>query len=218
MRWLRKLNKGVVLTTIVLIVLIIYLISVEAKRNSEKPNIETACKEYIELINKYVVLPEQNQKVYNTAELNEEDQVKKQEELNLAITLHTDKLRKELTTKMINNDMSIDMQRDRVEDFIKNGNNIFSSVITKFDKEITKINKFVFDDNQVTVTFSSKIDGETKSLNAEGKDVSKINNYEASQETITLQNVDGKWKVVYADLQYGNDSSAVYQNGVTVSF
>ena len=72
MKLLKKINKGLVLTVIVLVALIIYIVTVEISRNNEKPNIETACKNYIETINKYSVYPEKLQKLYNKEEYSEE--------------------------------------------------------------------------------------------------------------------------------------------------
>lgn len=72
MKLLKKINKGLVLTVIVLVALIVYIVTVEISRNNEKPNIETACKNYIETINKYSVFPEKLQKVYNKEDYSEE--------------------------------------------------------------------------------------------------------------------------------------------------
>lgn len=72
MKLLKKINKGLVLTVIVLLALIIYIVTVEISRNNEKPNIETACKNYIETINKYSVFPENLHKVYNKEDYSEE--------------------------------------------------------------------------------------------------------------------------------------------------
>ncbi len=72
MKLLKKINKGLVLTVIVLVALIIYIVTVEISRNNEKPNIETACKNYIETINKYSTYPENLQKVYVKERYSEE--------------------------------------------------------------------------------------------------------------------------------------------------
>lgn len=86
MKLLKKINKGVVLTVIVLLVLIIYIVTLEIKRNSEKPNIEEACKDYIELINKYAVLPENTQKLYYNEQISSEEKTKAEEDLKNAIS------------------------------------------------------------------------------------------------------------------------------------
>jgi len=65
MKFLSKINKGLVLTIIVLIILSIYLANIEIKRKSAKPEIEKVVKEYIALTNEYAVLPEEMQKLYS---------------------------------------------------------------------------------------------------------------------------------------------------------
>lgn len=125
-----------------------------------------------------------------------------------------DKLEEELKTKVIDNDLSLKMQKEAIKSNLESENDIFTSVVTNFDKEIKKIKKFVFDEDQVTVTFTSKVEKQVKYLDATGeenKELSKQADFETGEETITLQNVDGKWKVVYADLQYRDYSEGFTQ-------
>lgn len=125
-----------------------------------------------------------------------------------------DKLEEELKTKVIDNDLSLKMQKEAVEDYLESENDIFTSVVTNFNKEIKKIKKFTFDEDQVTVTFTSKVEKQVKYLDMtseENKELSKQADFETGEETMTLQNVDGKWKVVYADLQYRDYSAGFTQ-------
>ncbi|MDE5831182.1 MAG: hypothetical protein K2H53_06235, partial [Clostridia bacterium] len=62
-----------------------YIVSVERKRNSEKPNIEEACTNYIELINKYAVVPENIQNLYNE-QISSEEKTKAEEDFKKAIS------------------------------------------------------------------------------------------------------------------------------------
>ena len=207
MRILKKINKGVVLTCIVLIILIIYLFNVEIKRNNDKPEIERACVDYIEIINKYAVTPESASKVYTIEGLSEEEQKVKRDVLDLAIKGNMSEFELKLKEKMIDNELAIRMQKDRIENFVQNNSNVFNSTLTKFDKEITKVKKFSFDDNQVIVTLNTKTETETKYLDSldENKEVSKKND-QISEESITLQKINGTWKVVYADLDLATNT------------
>lgn len=210
MKYLKKINKGVVLTIIVLLVLVIYLVTLEISRNKEKPRIEEICKEYIELINKYAVAPESSQKLYKLGTTSVEDAEKIKNETEKAINNRTSEFVAELKTKMINNDLAVKMQADRLRDYLKENYNPFSEVCSSYNKEITKIKKFSFDEDQVTVTFTSKTEQETKYLDEESeenKELIKKEDFNSSDETITLQNIDGTWKVVYADLLYSNPNS-----------
>lgn len=202
MKVLRKVNKGLILTIIVLIILSIYLIGVEANRNKEKADIEKICKEYVELTNKYAVMPEENQKIYNNSQITAGEAEKKKEDLKKEIDTQMNKFAEELKNKMIDNETAINMQKEIIGDFLENSNDIFSSAIVKYNREITKIRKFDFDSDQVTVAFDTKIDVETKYLGAELEETTKKENFNTNLETITLKKVDNNWKVVYADLTY----------------
>lgn len=210
MKFLKKINKGLILTIIVILALSIYLIGVETNRNKEKPEIEKICKEYIELTNKYAVMPEENQKIYTTSQIELGETEKKKEDFNKQIETQMNKFEEELKVKMIDNETARNMQKEIIGNFLESSNDIFSSVIVKYNREITKIRKFSFDSDQVTVTFDTKIDVETKYLGSgleENNETTKKENFNSNVETITLKKVDNKWKVVYADLTYygGNE-------------
>jgi len=211
MKFLRKINKGLVLTIIVLLILSIYLINVETKRNKEKPEIEKVCSDYIELINKYATIPQETQKIYAEVQSANGETEKVKEDLKKSIETNMNKFEEELKTKMIDSDIAVSMQKEVLEKYLEGNNDPFSTIITKFDKEITKIRKFEFDENQVTVTFDAKIDLETKYLGNDLEETTKKDTYTTSFETITLKKVDNNWKVVYADLIYygGNIKGAM---------
>lgn len=207
MKTLKKINKGLILTIFVLLILIIYLIAVEAKRNSEKPYIEKACEEYIEITNKYLKVPEESKKIYDKGNIENLDEQKNIEDnLNKKIEENMKKLEKELKDKMIDNELATKMQKEVIEDYAKSHNDAFNSIVTDFDREITKIKKFDFNENQVTVTFDSKTEVETRYLGIGEenlpKEFTKKDVFNSQNDVITLQKVDGIWKVVYASLQY----------------
>jgi len=116
------------------------------------------------------------------------------------------KFEKELNHKMIDDKIVINMQKEKMQDFIQNKNNFTQVVITKYEREPVKIKKYVFDDDQVTVTFDSSVDIEEKYLSEEGEKIKK-DNLKSPEESITLKNVEGAWRVVYADYEYYTGSS-----------
>ena len=61
MKILRKINKGLILTIIVLIALVLYFNNLEKQREAEKTDIKATCEEFIKLTDKYSVLPEDMQ-------------------------------------------------------------------------------------------------------------------------------------------------------------
>lgn len=201
MNLLKKINKGLILTIIVLLILGIYLFVIEINRNAAKPEIEGAVKEYIEIANKYAVVPEDMQKIQVVT--SNEEFGKINEEMEKKIDEHLNKYEAEIKAKMIDNKEVVDMQKDTMKTFLDNANNYFQAIITKYNKEIVKIRKYAFDDEQVTVTLETNTEIESKYLDGENEKVRKENS-SSKDETITLQLVDGKWKVVYADLMYYN--------------
>ncbi len=217
MKYLKKINKGLILTVVILLILIIYLISVGIGRNKDKPEIEKVCEEYIEVINEYSITPEKVSKVYEAEGLSEDEKKVRTNEMNSEIDKKMEEFEGKLKNKMIDNSLSIQMQKNRVADFIQSSSNPFYSVLTKYDKEITKITKYSFDEDQVTVIFNAKVDSEIKHLDAMdgNKEVLKKDTNTTNDETITLQKIDGNWKVVYADLQYNvnniNPTGVIYQ-------
>ena len=75
MKYLRKINKGFALTVVVVLILIIYIISVEISRNADKTAIESAIKDYIVLVNDCAILLEKDQKLYDLVNLSEEQKM-----------------------------------------------------------------------------------------------------------------------------------------------
>ena len=97
MKVLKKINKGLILTILVLIVLVIYFSNLEKQRASDKTDIKKACESFIELTDKYSVLPEELQTLKGEVP---EDKVKE----------YTNQMKKDLTEIMIDNQESVNIQ------------------------------------------------------------------------------------------------------------
>lgn len=192
MKILKKINKGLLLTIIVLIALIFYLKGVENQREADKTAIRTSCEEYINIIDKLIVLPEDMQN------LSEENEQKIQENIN-----------NELKNVMIENEDAIELQSQYVLEIVKQSNE--NKIITNCKKNIDKISKYEFDGDQVVVKFSSNLETLYKHVNTEtNEEEEKQNIQSTSGDEITLQKVDGKWKIVYSYLDYYQNSSDLY--------
>ena len=218
MRYLKKINKGLILTVIVLLILIIYLVAVEVGRNADKPDIEKACKEYVALLDKYAIMPEDVQKLYGAEDIGKQENIRA-DTIN-SINSQMTKLENELKDKMIENDTAIKMQKDTVSTYVKNANDVFQSVVTSYEREITKIKKLAFDEDQVTVTLDTKIMQDIKYLDSteEGtQELSKKHDFKPQGDTITLKKINGTWKVVYAALTYQDYSMGSGMSVTTIS-
>lgn len=210
MKILKKINKGLVLTIIVIVVLSIYLISVEMKRNAEKSKIEQTCKEYISMLETYLKTPVDLDKLYTGEEI-ESNKNEIKEKAEKVIAKQVTSLEQDLKQIMIDNDKAIDIQKKTIESYLQELYNNPSQVIESYNKEITQITKYKFEDDQVIVTFNTKTEKETKYLSQDEqtgeykeetrKDTEKFNN-----ETITLKQDKDKWKVVYSDMQYSQEN------------
>ena len=187
MKILRKINKGLILTIIVILALTVYLVRLEEQRKSDKEEIKKACEEFIEFTDKHLVLPEEMQEI-GKVEKNKEDEYKKE-------------IKSELEKLMIKNNEAVDLQYKFLVNNLQEGYDK-QEVRTKYNRDIIKILNYEFDEEQVTVRFNAKVSISSKYLNEEGKEQVSEDSFNTNGDEIIVQKVDGKWKVVYSNLQY----------------
>ena len=202
MKILKKINKGLILTIIVVAVLVMYLTNLEKQRESDKADIRKACEDFIALTDEYVVLPEDMQTY--TGEISKENKEKIETQLKDA-----------LKTKMVDNDKAIEIQYKYLIDKLQSGYQTEGEVKTKNKRTITKISSYEFDGNQVTVELNTSLDTTYKYIDKYTRDKKErkdTNTY--SGDEIILKKVDGQWKVVYSHLQFevGNNYYNTYES------
>ena len=185
MKVLKKINKGLILTIIVLAALLIYISSIEKQRNSDKTDIRKACEEFIALTDKYVVLPEDMQK----SEVSEEK-----------VNEYVNQMKNDVEKVMISNTEAVKIQEQVIENNLRDSYNPLD-VRSKVSRKIKKINGYEFDGNQVTVKLNNQVEIVTKVFD-EIESTKETETFEASSDEIILQKVDGKWKIVYSNLQF----------------
>ncbi len=190
MKILKKVNKGLILTLIVLIALTIYLVRLEKQRADEKDNIQEKCEEFIKFTDEFLVLPVEMQTLTeNTSEAQLEKYAKQMEP--------------KLRDIMINNEDAIKIQSENLKEQLKNGY-ITTEIRTGYNRKITKISSYEFDGNEVTVKFNSKVVIESKYLNVNQEEKVNQNEFNSTGDEITLQKINDEWKVVYASMQYSS--------------
>ena len=197
MKILKKINKGLILTILVLVVLIIYFVNLEKQRDKDKPDIKKACEEFISFTDKYAVLPEELQTLQN--EIPEEK-----------VEDYIRQMKKDLTNFMIDNPEAINIQQKNLEYNLKSGYDVLQ-VRTKLSRKIQKISSYQFENNQVTVMLEDNIEEIVKTSDG-NKEYTKSNELSVNEDEIILKKVDGNWKVVYANLQFADNPN--YYNGV----
>ena len=196
MKVLKKINKGLILTIIVLAALLIYISGVEKQRNADKPDIRKACEDFILLTDKYVVLPEDMQK----SEVSEEK-----------VNEYVNQMKSDVEKVMISNTEAVKIQKQVIENNLRNGYDALD-VRIKMSRKIKKINGYEFDGNQVTVKLKDQVEIVTKVFD-EIESTKETETFEASSDEIILQKVDGKWKIVYSNLQF-DGSNRYYSDDI----
>lgn len=201
MKFIKKINIGLVLAIIAIVAVVVYSVNLESGRKSAKEDIKKACEEFIDLTDKYYTLPS-------------EYQVIGEKSVDVDLTDFYTKMEDELRAKTTS-EGTANIQKTILTEYVKNQLVNTSIITVSFNREITKISNYNFDGNQVTVTFNSKITTKQKynDINLEtGETSEKIreNVFEVQNESITLEKKDGTWKIVYANLQYQDGNSSMY--------
>lgn len=196
MKVLKKINKGLILTIIVLAALLIYISGVEKQRNADKPDIRKACEEFIALTDKYVVLPEDMQK----SEVSEEK-----------VNEYVNQMKNDVEKVMISNTEAVKIQEQVIENNLRDSYNALD-VRSKVSRKIKKINGYEFDGNQVTVKLNNQVEIVTKVFD-EIDSTKETETFDASNDEIILQKIDGKWKIVYSNLQF-DGSNRYYSDDI----
>lgn len=197
MKGLKKINKGLILTIIVLAVLLIYISGVEKQRNADKPDIRKACEEFIALTDKYVVLPEDMQK----SEVSEEN-----------VNEYVNQMKNDVEKVMISNTEAVKIQEQVIENNLRDGYDALD-VRSKMSRKIKKIKSYEFDGNQVTVKLNDQVEIVTKVFD-EIDATKETETFDASSDEIILQKIDGKWKIVYSNLQF-DGSNRYYSDDIS---
>lgn len=204
MKFFKKINIGLVLTIIVLLAVVIYSINVENNRKNSKEDIKKACENFIEISNKYSILPTEYQVIGEDGK-------------NVDLSAYYSEIKNELN-KITTNESATNIQKNIISDNLESQLLNTSSFITEFDKKIVKITSYSFDGNQVSVTFNTKTTVKQKyqDINSEtGEPIEKVkeSSFDNEDESITLERKDGNWKIVCGNLSYSADNSLMYNSG-----
>lgn len=182
MKLLTKINKGLLLFVILLIVLAFYLIDLQITRNKDKPEIKEISKEYIEIFDQYSMLDQNNRKLERT--ISDSTYSKYLDEAKTKISRLLVDDQKVADSQMQNIKQNLDLQLKG--DF----------VITSIDRTINSYDNFVFDANTVTVSIKSNVRVKYLQKNESvEKEISK-----QATDSISLIKKDGKWKISYANI------------------
>lgn len=195
MKLFKKINKGLILTAIVLVILITYIVTLEIQRNKEKGVIKEACEAYIEFESKYTLLPKEYQSFTNKISQEKLEEYKKE-------------VSKELKKLMVDDENVYKLQKSIVEGKIDEQTESFI-INTSKNCKLVKISKYEFENDQVTVTIDDLVETEyILADNSDGINENVNKKTDKTEDTITLKRENGKWKVVFAEV--GNTISGMF--------
>lgn len=196
MKFLQKVNRGLILTLLVLAVVVAYSVSISVSHASEKPEIRNICKKYIATAVDYKMVPEK----YRSEKLE-----MPQGELDKYIADMSRDIKAFYSDNEQTYKYMLASYKASLQDQAKG-----KDVIYSYKKDITDFKKFIFDGKTVTVTILTNSVYDGPNVFQPGTARESI----AAQTTdvITLQQINGKWKIVYAYLQQPVKNE--YNNGM----
>ena len=184
---MKKINKGFILTLIVLVALTLYILKVEMQRSADKEEIQKVYEEFIDFTDKYSVLPENLQTLNASENEKEIEQYKKQ-------------MKADLEKLMIDDEEAVNLQYDKLESVLTSGYNKLE-VRTSQERRINKITTYRFNGNKLDVKFEGTVERKVKFYNGTEEQI-ETKKFDTAYDEIVLQKVDGEWKVKYSNLHF----------------
>lgn len=185
MRILKKLNRGAIVTAVVILGIVAYLIGRGIYNKSQIPEIKKVCEQYVEVEVKYSMLPEKNRTVPATISTSE-------------LSSYIETMKKDISEyypKDFEN-YSIKNLEYSLKDQAKGVN-----VVYDYSKKV-QFSKIKFDGKSAIVSLDNltTFDGLSPETGARDKVVT------TPSDTIILTNIDGKWYVTFSNLSQMNFS------------
>lgn len=180
----RNINRGFLVTAVVILLVNIYLIGLNIYQSNSVPVIKSACESYVTADAAWHIVPEE---FVGKAAITPDDELQK----------FADSLRPDISTYYIDNELILDGAVSTVSQYlqIQDYRGVF---MTSYANSIIKFNSITFRDNTATVDFTSQITVDFLDTAAGSTEPSRVSGRAANQ--IILQKEDGIWKIVYANL------------------
>ena len=179
--FIKKVNRGALLSLLILLIVSGYLLSVEVSRSMQGPAIMDACQEYMSEYNKWIVLPEQYR--MNAPGVN--------------LSAHVSSLRDSVSQYLSPTDNQLQYELDSLRKNFENQQKVGPFILAA-DKKITENPVFSFHDNEVMIKFTTLT---TISYMYLG-DINPQESVVQSRDLIVLEKVDDEWKVLYSIINY----------------
>lgn len=189
--WLKKVNRGLILTLVVILAVSVYLIALNVAQNRQKPQIETVCRDYIALEIAWQRLPAEISLV--DLPLSDEAQAE-----------YFGELRTALAPYYIQDDQILDLAVQRIADTLR-PQMTGGLVITSYEKTVTSFSEFQFDGQRVTVEVTSQT--AVEQVDPGRPDATPQRFAGSITDTLTLQREGDDWKLLNASLNFPWQSS-----------
>lgn len=200
MKVLSKINRGLILTVVVLLGVIGYLIGLEIVQNGARKDIQAVCEKYVAAEVSYRMLPEANRS--DTPNLSTE-----------ALETYLSNMKQDLTSYYVDNEQTYRYLLDSMEDSLR-AQAEGEGVVYQYDKEIIKMDiTFRGDMATVSLTCSNTYRGPSDMAYSKQTAPAAVKTIQGeTTDSITLQRVEGEWKLTYSNLStpYPESSGMYY--------
>jgi hypothetical protein len=189
---LKKMNRGIILSVVLLLAVVVYLVALAAVQSAEKPLIEQVCREYVSLETQYTMLP---------PDYRSDDAVMTDQELDSYLS----EIENKIAPYYIDNDRIRQLALERLANRITSQSEGWDRLLS-YEKEITEFDSFSFSGSEATVKIKTRSVIERPENSAGKIEGGRLAG--ETTDTVVLQKSDGKWLVVYAQL---NEPMPVYR-------
>lgn len=184
-KFIRKLNRGAIVSYVVLMSVALYLVALNVMQEREKPDIKAVCEAFVQADAAWRVLPVDYQ--------NGETQMTEEE-----MTQFQSDMASDLDKYYVTNQIAFQNYLEGLTS-LQNARNVGKiPLVTGFDSTIMKFTGFTFEGNTVTVSFETQISVE--SLNFAAGETSPSRTSGRVGNDISMQKENGEWKIVYANI------------------
>jgi hypothetical protein len=197
MSFLKKINRGAIVSVIILLSVIVYLVALAVSKSLEMPAIRKVCADYISTEVSYSMLPE----AYRTAA---PDMPAVEKEQYLA------DMKQDISSFLVSDGKTGQLILDRLQASLEQQMS-GDSVIYEYQKTIIKFESAVFSEELVTVTLQSETVYDGPFPGNDGSTAAtRQRQVQNLTDTVILKKIGGEWKVFFASLLTPNSANGQY--------
>jgi len=188
-KFLRKLNRGAIVTAVVLLAVAVYLAALNIVQQKDQEDIKTTCEAFLLADADWRVLPVDYE---NGQTRLPEDQFNQ-----FLADMKSDKAK-----YYVANQAALDNDLIYLNESLTSQNEGMTALTTSFENRILTFSSISFDGDSVYVTVDTQV--AIESLNFAAGETAPVRQSVSSSDSITLQKEDGIWKIVYAYINTGD--------------